>query len=106
MRRKLSWIFAAIAYFGAPAWAYFAIEADRNAQQSAYGLVKCGNPMVGIILMACLISGASSLIALGVDFVASRTLSGPPAKMRPLEISVLSLPLVVATLMVVYIFWA
>ncbi len=106
MRRKLPWLFAAIAYFGAPAWAYFALQAARNAQQSAYGLVKCGTPMVGIILLACLISGASSLIALGVDFAACRKLPDPHAKLRPLEIGALSFPLVVATLMAVYIFWA
>ena len=97
---------AAVAYLGVPLWAWFAIGSDQDAQRTAYGFVKCGTPMIGIILLACVISGASSLLALGLGVVSYRNVSGPRPKARVLEIAALSLPLVPAMFVAASILWA
>jgi hypothetical protein len=106
MSRKLSWMIATIAYVGAPVWAWFAIASDRDAQMSAYGFVKCGTPMIGIILWACILAGASSLLALGLGTASFRKMPSPRPRMRVLEIGALSIPLVLAIFTSAYILWA
>ena len=106
MGRKLSWLLAVIAYLGAPLWAWFAIESDRGAQTAAYGFVKCGNPMIGIMLLACLISGAASMLAAGLGVASYLGASGPRPKVRVLEIAALSFPLPVALFVAGSILWA
>jgi len=105
MSRKLSWTFAAIAYVAVPLWAYFAIRSDYNAQMHAYKFVKCGTPMIGIMLLACMSSGAASLLAAGLGVASYRSILGPRPKTRALEIAALSLPLLVAMFIAGLILW-
>jgi hypothetical protein len=100
MSRKLSWAFGAVAYFGAPFWAWLAIKSDYEAQ------IKCGTPMIGIMLLACSIAGLASLVALGLGVLSYRTVSATHSKMRVLEIAALSLPLLLAIVFAASILWA
>ena len=94
MKRALSLLFALLAYFGPPAWAYFAIEADREAQLAGHGWV-CGNPMIGMIILAGITSGALSLVATGFGFASFRAIPKPRSTIRVLELCFLFLPFVV-----------
>ncbi len=62
MKRTLSWFIAASAYVIPPIWAYIAIERDAAAQKAVYGFA-CGNPALGMILLACIGSAILSLSA-------------------------------------------
>jgi hypothetical protein len=106
MSRKLSWVFGVIAYVGAPLWAWLAIRSDYEAQMQAYKFIKCGTPMIGIMLSACAVSGVASLLAAGLGVASYRRVSGQRPKIRVLEIAALSLPLVVAFLIAGLILWA
>ena len=106
MSRKLSWAFGMIAYVGAPLWAWLAIRSDYEAQMHAYKFVKCGTPMIGIMLLACLASGAASLLAAGLGAASYRRVSGQRPKVRVLEITALALPLLAAMLIAGTILWA
>src|SRR3974377_113147 len=105
MKRKLSWMFAGVVYVGVPLWSWFAIESDQEAQMQAYKLIKCGTPMIGIMLLACVIAGGASLLASGFGVLSYRAVSGPHPKMRLLEIAALSLPLLVAIPVAASILW-
>jgi hypothetical protein len=96
MSRKLSWLFAAMAYLVPPIWAYVAIKADLNAQLDAYGFIKCGTPALSMTLLACKASSALSLLAACFGIASFLGMSSPRPKIRLLEIGALLLPLLVA----------
>jgi len=79
MKRTLSWLFGVLACFGPPVWAAFTIEADLKAQLAGHGWV-CGNPMIGIMLLAGISSGFLSLIATGFSVASFRSLLRPQSK--------------------------
>jgi hypothetical protein len=106
MSRKLSWLLAAIAYLGPPLWAYFAIKAAQDAQMAAYGFIKCGTPMAMTTLSACKASGLLSLLATGFAIASFRSASRPLLKTRVLEIVAVSVPLVVAVVILASMLWA
>jgi hypothetical protein len=72
----------------------------------AYRFLKCGTPMIGIMLLACFISGITSLMATGLGVASYRRVSCPRPKMRMLEIAALLLPLLAAMLIAGTILWA
>ena len=95
MKRTLSWLFGVLAYFGPPVWAALAIEADRKSQLAGHGWV-CGNPMIGIMLLAGISSGFLSLIATGFSVASFRSLPRPQSKGRVAELGVFILPLMIS----------
>lgn len=105
MSRKLSWVFAAAAYLGPPLWAYFAIEADVNAQRTAYGFVKCGNAAVSISVLACIVTAVLSLAATCMGLANFRSLGKPRPKVLVLEMAVLFSPFALAGILFVSIVW-
>ena len=104
MKRKLSWILAAIAY-GSPLWAWREIVLDQEAQRAAYGFVKCGNPMIGIVLFTSLICTGAAVVALGLNTAAFLQIARPRPKLRLAEIAVVALPLAPALFVVGSILW-
>ena len=62
MKRALPWFIAASAYIIPPFWAYFAMERNAVAQKAVYGFA-CGNPALGMMLLACIGSAILSLSA-------------------------------------------
>src|SRR5947209_7988051 len=88
MRRKLSWTLALLAYTGPPAWAYFALAADRQAQLASHGWV-CGNPMLGIMFLAAI---SSTALSAGATALAFGALPEQPGGRRLIEIFVLAVP--------------
>ena len=95
MKRTLSWLFGVLAYSGPPVWAAFAIEADRKAQLAGHGWV-CGNPMIGIMILAGISSALLALIATGFSVASFRGLPKPRSKARAAELGVFVLPLVIS----------
>ena len=95
MKRTLSWLFGALAYFGPPVWAAFAIEADRKAQLASHGWV-CGNPMIGIMLLAGISSCLLAFIATAFGVASFRGLSKPRSRAHAAELGVFILPLVIS----------
>ena len=69
------------------------IEADRKAQLAAHGWV-CGNPMIGIMLLAVISSALLSSVATGLSVASFRGLPEPRSKARVAELAVFVLPLV------------
>src|SRR5687767_14092122 len=65
MKRALPWLLAAMAYIGPPTWAYFAIKRDYADQRASHGWA-CGTPALGMMLLACIVSGLLSIFATGV----------------------------------------
>lgn len=45
MKRKISWVVAALAYTVPPVWAYYMVQADVEAQRQSHGFI-CGNPIL------------------------------------------------------------
>lgn len=86
-------MFGLLAYVGPPAWAYFAIAADRDAQMASHGWV-CGNPMLGMIFLAAIASTFFSVIATGLGIPSYRTLPSPLSERRVIELLLLTLPAV------------
>ena len=106
MSRKLSWLLAAVACVAPPIWAYVATTSDLNTQRAAYGFVKCGTPMISIILLACIASGALSMVATGFGVASIRLIPKPRPKIRLFELLVLLLPTLVAAFIFASILWA
>ena len=106
MSGKISWIPAAVAYLGAPTWAWLAIRADHRAQMEAYKFIKCGTPTIFIMLLACVIVGVSSLVASALSLLPCRMVLGPRPKIPSSGVTALLLPLLVATVVAVLIRWA
>ena len=94
-----------LAYFGPPIWAYFAIEADTKAQLAGHGWV-CGNPMIGIICLAGIVSSLLSLVATSLGIASFRRVPRPRPKARIVELGFLILPLMIAGSYVILLFWA
>jgi len=105
MNRKLSWLLAGIAYIGPPLWAYFSSVADQHAQLAAYGFIKCGNTQTGITFLACVASGSLSSVALALGLVSLRSVPSPRPRARLLEMVAVSMPLLVAVLIVSSPLW-
>jgi hypothetical protein len=95
MNRALPWSLAAAAYVFPPTWAYFAIEQDVAAQKAAQGWA-CGNPALGMMLLACIASGLLSLTATG--------LRGFSVGWWKVELLALATPLIGAIGFVAYMF--
>jgi hypothetical protein len=95
MKRALSLLIGLLAYFGPPAWALFAIEADRKAQLASHGWL-CGNPMIGIICLAGIASSVLSLVATGLGIASLRAVPEPRPRARVIELIILFLPFVIA----------
>src|SRR5262245_16544200 len=95
MSRTLSLLIGGIAYVGPAIWAFFAIEADRKAQLSGHGFV-CGNPMLGIICLAGILSAVFSLVATGFSVASYRGIPGPRPNSRVFELGILLLPFLIA----------
>lgn len=95
MLRKISWLMALAAYFGPTIWAYVAIKADDKAQLEARGWI-CGNPTMGIVLLALMISTALSFIASSLGLISYCALPKPKPKLAVIELAVLILPLALA----------
>jgi hypothetical protein len=95
MKRTLSLLIGLLAYFGPPIWAYFAIEADTKAQLAGRGWV-CGNPMIGIICLAGIVSSVLSLVATGLGAASFLTVPKPRPIPRIVELGFLVLPFVIA----------
>ena len=106
MTRNLSWVFAGIAYIGAPGWAYFTIAADREAQTAAYGFIKCGYTEGMVTLLACLVSGLFSLLAGGCALSALRPVPTPRPKIRTVEVILAFVPLPLAVIKVASDLWS
>ena len=103
MKRTLPWLISAAAYIEPPVWAYFAIEHDAAVQKAARGWA-CGNPALGMMLLACICSGFLSLSAtlfrgwaVGWWKTVSLVVTGA-------ELVALSLPLFAAISFAAYIF--
>jgi hypothetical protein len=105
MKRTLSLLIALLAYFGPPIWAYFAIEADAKAQMAGRGWV-CGNPEIGIVILAGIASSLMSLVATGFGVAAFFGLSKPRPKLRIVELALILLPFLVAGSYVTLLFCA
>ena len=95
MKRMLSIAIGLMAYIGPPIWAALAIEDDRRAQSASHGWV-CGNPVIGIMLLASITVCALSLCATGIGVAALRAIPEPRPAMRLLELGFVFLPFVVA----------
>lgn len=97
MKRKLSLLFAAIAFIAVPLWAYLQAEATTRAMVQAHGHgAACGMPILGIYLLAVLVAGVCSALALLFGVLAYRKLSPPRPVMRMLELAVVGMPLLLA----------
>ena len=94
--RKFSWALIAVALVAPFVWAYFAIQADAEAQLVGHPRFVCGIPMLGIVLVACAASGILSVISTIVGLVAYLRLNTPRPKLRMLELCALSVPLLLS----------
>ena len=105
MKRTLPWLIAALAYIAPPVWAYLAMERDAAAQKAAYGWA-CGNPALGIILLACIASGILSLSAtLSRGWAVGWWKNGSLA-LAGAELAALALPFICAAAFAAYLFLA
>jgi len=95
MSRTVSLVIGAIAYFGPALWAFFAIEADRKAQLAGHGFV-CGNPLLGMICFAGILSAVLSLVATGFGVAAFREIQKPRPTRRIVELGFLLMPFLLA----------
>jgi hypothetical protein len=103
MERFFPWLIALVAYVGPPIWAYFEIERDAAAQKAARGWA-CGNPMLGIILIACITSGVMSVVAAGVRGWAIGWWRESSVIAACAEIAALLLPFFGGTSFMIYLF--
>jgi hypothetical protein len=94
MKRKISLLLAALAFFGVPLWAYLRASADVEMQRDVHGFV-CGMPILAIYFLALVGSSLLSVAALCFGVPSYRALSVPRSKARMLELAVLALPLLV-----------
>ncbi len=90
--RQSSLGLAVIALTAPPLWAWRAMDVYAEESQRARGFV-CGNPMIGILLMALFASGLLSFAALTLGGVALRRVPAPRPGRRWVELSFLALPL-------------
>ena len=97
VKRKLSWVLAALALVVVPLWARLQASADVAAQRDAHHFV-CGMPLLAIYLLALIGSCLFSVGALGLGIPAYRALASSRSKLRMLELFVLGLPLIAAGL--------
>jgi len=95
MKRKLSLLLATIAIIVVPLLAYVQGVRETRAQLEVRGWA-CGMPILGLYLLALLISGCLSLVALVLGVLAYRRLPPPRPKRRLLELAIVALPLLLA----------
>ena len=91
MMRKISLLIALLAYSAPPLWAYFAIAADHKAQLASRSTL-CGEPILGIVLLAGTISSILSLVATGFGAASFYAIHKPWPKTRMAELGFLFLP--------------
>lgn len=97
MGRMCSLLLSAVALFVVPAWAYYRANAIATEQVARQGWA-CGMPILGLYLVALLVSGMLSLVALILGLFAYRRLPVPRSKRRFAELFFLASPLVLASL--------
>ena len=91
MQRKISLLIALLAYSAPPTWAYYAIAADHKAQLASRSTL-CGEPILGIVLLAGTISSILSLVATGFGVASFYAIHKPRPKTRMIELGFLFLP--------------
>ena len=102
MKRRLSLLVFAFALVVPPFWADRAIRLDAEAQLAAHGWV-CGNPAMGIAVLAAILIGALSAIALCLNVWAILAVGQKPSAWRWAEVAVIGGPVLGNVGLVAYI---
>jgi len=95
MMRSLSLLLTFLALIVVPLLAYLQAEAEARAQIAMHGWA-CGMPILGLYLLALIVSGLLSLVALVLGALAYRRLPTPRPIRRRFELAVVALPLALA----------
>jgi hypothetical protein len=95
MKRKVSWVLGSLAYVAPPTWAYFEQASVYQGNGNEYGYV-CGLPMLAIILLASIASGALSLVSFSFCLASFHSLPKPRQLSRKAELALLVAPAILA----------
>ncbi|MEZ5460357.1 hypothetical protein [Dokdonella sp.] len=93
MKRELSWILAGLAYVAPPAWAYLEQASVYESVQAQHGYI-CGLPMLAIVFIASVASGALSFVSFSLGYASFHYLAKPRSVLRKVELVVLAVPFV------------
>ena len=92
--RRASLSFAVAALAMPPIFGWWLIRRDSETM-AARGFI-CGNPLIGDALIAVMLAGLLSFVALVSGSLAFRRLPAPRPRVRKLELLVVSLPMLAA----------